>query len=122
MAKQSKRMTHLVKQVETLGTLPVAEAVVKLKGLEESLPPKIKRTKFDQTVEVAVRLGVDPKQADQIVRGSIVLPHGIGKSKTVLVFAQGANADAAKAAGADYVGGKDLVSSVRWVRCWGRED
>lgn len=117
MAKLSKRMAHLAKQVENLGALSVADAVTKLKGLEDSLPPKIKRTKFDQTVEIAVRLGVDPKQADQIVRGSIVLPHGIGKSKTVLVFAQGANADAAKAAGADYVGGKDLADKIKagWV-------
>lgn len=117
MAKLSKRMNHLVKQVETLGALPVVEAVSKLKGLEETLPAKIKRTKFDQTVEIAVRLGVDPKQADQIVRGSIVLPNGIGKSKTVLVFAQGANADAAKAAGADFVGGKDLADKIKagWV-------
>lgn len=117
MAKLSKRMAHLSKQVAGQAALPVAEAVVKLKGLEDTLPPKIKRCRCDQSVEVAVRLGVDPKQADQIVRGSIVLPNGIGKSKTVLVFAQGANADAAKAAGADYVGGKDLADKIKagWV-------
>ena len=112
MPKHSKRMTHLLQQVTDLGTLEPLAAVSKLKGLEDSLPPKIKRCKMDQTVEISVRLGVDPKQADQIVRGSIVLPHGIGKSKTVLVFAQGENAELAKAAGADFVGGKDLADKV----------
>lgn len=117
MAKHSKRMKHLLGQVQNLGSLPVTDAVAKLKGLEETLPAKIKKCKCNQTVEIAVRLGVDPKQADQIVRGSIVLPHGIGKSKTVLVFAQGDNAVAAKAAGADYVGGKDLADKIKagWV-------
>jgi large subunit ribosomal protein L1 len=117
MAKQSKRMAHLSKQVDSMATLPIGEAIVKLKGLEDTLPPKIKRCRCDQSVEIAVRLGVDPKQADQIVRGSIVLPNGIGKTKTVLVFAQGANADAARAAGADYVGGKELADKIKagWV-------
>ncbi|MEM1062416.1 MAG: 50S ribosomal protein L1, partial [Planctomycetota bacterium] len=74
MANASKRMEHLRKQVEGLGSVSLAEAVAKLKGLEETLPKAIKPTKMDQVVELAVRLGVDPKQADQIVRGSIVLP------------------------------------------------
>lgn len=110
-------MAHLSKQVDSTATLPIGEAIGKLKGLEDTLPPKIKRCKCDQSVEIAVRLGVDPKQADQIVRGSIVLPNGIGKTKTVLVFAQGANADAARAAGADFVGGKDLADKIKagWV-------
>ena len=100
MAKHSKRMRHLLSQTEGLGALDVAGAVAKLKSLEESLPKQIKKCRFDQSVELAIRLGVDPKQADQIVRGSIVpLPHGIGKSKIVLVFAQGENIAAAERAG-----------------------
>jgi len=113
MAKQSKRFAFLLKQVEDLGKLDVSTAVRKLKGLEGSLPKTIKPCKMDQTVEIAMRLGVDPKQADQIVRGSIVLPHGIGKAQRVLVFAQGANADIAKEAGADHVGGKELAEKVK---------
>lgn len=85
--------------------LPVAEAVAALK----KFPP----TKFDQTVEIHVRLGIDPKQADQIVRGSIVLPHGIGKSKRVVVFAKGNLADDARAAGAEEVGGDDLAKKIK---------
>jgi large subunit ribosomal protein L1 len=69
--------------------------------------------KFDQSVEIAVRLGIDAKQADQLVRGSIVLPHGIGKSKRVVVFAKGDLADAAKAAGADEVGADDLSKKIK---------
>lgn len=113
MAKQSKRFRHLAKQVETLDIVDVATAVKTLKSLEPSLPANIKKCKFDQSVEVAIRLGVDTKQADQIVRGSIVLPHGIGKAKRVLVFAQGAMADQARAAGADFVGGADLAEKIK---------
>jgi large subunit ribosomal protein L1 len=69
-------------------------------------------TKFDQTVEVHMRLGVDAKQADQLVRGSLVLPHGIGKSQRVVVFAKGLAAEAAKAAGADEVGQEDLSKKI----------
>ena len=71
----------MAEQVVNLGALDLRAAVAKLKSLEPSLPKGIKPCKFDQTVEVAMRLGVDTKQADQVVRGSIVLPHGIGKSK-----------------------------------------
>jgi large subunit ribosomal protein L1 len=85
--------------------LPLAEAVETLKNF----PP----TKFDQTVEIHIRLGIDPKQADQIVRGSIVLPHGIGKSKRVVVFAKGNLADDATAAGAEEVGGDDLAKKIK---------
>lgn len=113
MAKQSKRFAFLLKQVEGLGKVDVPTGVRKLKGLEGSLPKTIKPCKMDQTVEISMRLGIDPKQADQIVRGSIVLPHGIGKSKVVLVFAQGDNAAAAEKAGADYVGGKELADKVK---------
>ena len=79
MAKHSKRFEFLFKKVENLGAVDVATAVKTLKGLEPSLPSNIKPVKFDQTVQVAMRLGIDPKQADQLVRGSIVFPHGIGK-------------------------------------------
>jgi len=113
MAQLSKRMKFLQEQVKDLGAVDLVTAVQKIKGLEKTLPPKIRPTKMDQTVELAFSLGIDPKQADQIVRGSIVLPHGIGKSKTVLVFAQGDNAAAAEKAGADYVGGKDLADKIK---------
>ncbi len=113
MAKQSKRQEFLLKQVEGLTSVGLTEAVAKLKGLEASLPKKIPACKFDQTVEIVMRLGIDVRQADQMVRGSIVLPHGIGKSKTVLVFAQGENATAAEEAGADFVGGKELADKVK---------
>ena len=117
MAKHSKRMRHLLEQVKDLGAVDLPTAVAKLKSLEGSLPKTIKPCKFDQSVELAVRLGIDPKQADQVVRGSIVLPHGIGKSKRVLVFAQGENANLAQLAGADFVGGKDLADKIKagWV-------
>lgn len=113
MAAQSKRMKTLSKRASELGVLSLPEAVKALKGLEESLPKAIKRVGFDQTVEIALRLGVDPRQADQIVRGSIVLPHGIGKSQRVLVFAQGENVKVAQAAGADYVGAKELADKIK---------
>lgn len=109
----SKRMKFLREKVEKLGAVDLATAVKELKGLEDSLPDKINKCGFDQTVEVAVRLGVDPKQADQIVRGSIVLPHGIGKSQRVIVFAQGDNVAAAEAAGADEIGGKELAEKIK---------
>ena len=113
MARQSKRFKFLSEQVVNLGALDLRSAVSKLKSLEPSLPKGIKACKFDQSVEVAVRLGVDTKQADQVVRGSIVLPHGIGKSKRVLVFAQGDNAATAQKAGADFVGGAELADKVK---------
>jgi large subunit ribosomal protein L1 len=117
MAQHSKRMRHLLEQTEGLGALDVRAAAAKLKSLEDSLPKTIKRCRFDQSVELSMRLGIDPKQADQVVRGSLVLPHGIGKVKTVLVFAQGENAIAAERAGADFVGGKDLADKIKagWV-------
>jgi large subunit ribosomal protein L1 len=70
-------------------------------------------TKFDQTVEVAVRLGIDPKQADQIVRGSVVLPNGIGKSLRVIVFAKGDKIAEAEEAGADEIGGPELAEKIK---------
>jgi large subunit ribosomal protein L1 len=113
MAKHSKRQRHLLQRVTEIGTVDLATAVKELKGLEGSLPSGIKPCGFDQTVEIAFRLGVDPRQADQIVRGSIVLPHGIGKSQRVIVFAQGENIATAEEAGADEVGGKELADKIK---------
>ena len=95
MAKSSKRHRGLVEKSVPVDPVPLGKAVEVVKGFNN--------TKFDQTVEIAIRLGIDPKQADQIVRGSIVLPHGIGKAQRVVVFAKGDLADAAKEAGADEV-------------------
>jgi len=104
MAKQSKRYrAHASQTSET--AVPLATAVDKLK--------KFGTTKFDQTVEIHMRLGVDPKQADQIIRGSVVLPHGIGKTQRVVVFAKGDMAEAAKAAGADEVGQEELAQKIK---------
>lgn len=104
MGKKSKRYrADIEKQPKT--PLPLSEAVAALK--------KFNSTKFDQTVEIHMRLGVDPNQADQIVRGSIVLPHGIGKQQRVVVFAKGDAATAAEQAGADAVGGDDLAKRIR---------
>ncbi len=104
--KLTKRMkAATAKRPKNDTALPLAEAIGVLKGF----PP----TKFDQTVEIHVRLGIDPKQADQIVRGSIVLPHGIGKSKRVVVFAKGNLAEDASAAGAEEVGGEELAKKIK---------
>lgn len=113
MAKRSKRMAFLQEKVAQLGTVDLSTAVSELKRLDGSLPKGVKPCRFDQTVEMGIRLGVDPKQADQIIRGSIVLPHGIGKSQRVVVFAQGDNVAAAEEAGADVVGGKDLADKIK---------
>ncbi len=113
MAKRSKRMEYLRKKVKELGTVDLKTAIHALKTLEQDLPEGIRPCGFDQTVELAVRLGVDPRQADQMVRGSIVLPHGIGKTQRVLVFAEGPKAEEAKEAGADYVGGRDLAEKIK---------
>lgn len=87
----------------------------KLYSLEEgcAVVASTASAKFDETVEIAVRLGVDPKKADQNVRGSIALPHGLGKNVRVLVFAKGDKAQEATAAGADFVGGDDLVEKIK---------
>jgi large subunit ribosomal protein L1 len=105
MAKQSKRYRALATKRKEDSALPVAEAVKTLKGFEG--------TKFDQSVEIAIRLGIDNTQAEQIIRGSIVLPHGIGKQQRVVVFAKGAKADEAKAAGADHVGEEELAEKIK---------
>jgi large subunit ribosomal protein L1 len=87
----------------------------KLYNLEEAigLVKKTARTKFDETVDLAVKLGVDPKQADQMVRGTVVLPHGTGKKVKVLVFAKGEKEKEARDAGADYVGAEDLADKIQ---------
>jgi len=113
MAKQSKRMKYLVEKTQDLAPMELSSAVDILKGLDSSLPKGVKPGKGDQTVELAVCLGIDPKHADQIVRGSIVLPHGIGKTQRVLVFCQGANVKVAEEAGADLVGGKELAEKIK---------
>jgi large subunit ribosomal protein L1 len=84
-------------------------------GIEEAigLAKKTARTKFDETVDLAVRLGVDPKQADQMVRGTVVLPHGTGKKVRILVFAKGEKDKEARDAGADYVGAEDLADKIQ---------
>ncbi len=104
MTNQSKRFRALASQ-RTDDAVPLAAAVEKLK--------KFGNTKFDQTVEIHMRLGVDPKQADQIIRGSVVLPHGIGKTQRVAVFAKGNMVAAAQEAGADVVGQEDLAQKIK---------
>jgi len=83
--------------------------------LEDAVPllQKVKFTKFDETVDLTMRLGVDPKHADQMVRGTVVLPHGLGKTKRVAVIASGERLREAEAAGADFVGGDDLVEKIQ---------
>ncbi len=104
MPKLAKRMKKLVEK-QPSEALPLAEAVGVLKQFDG--------TAFDQSVEISMRLGVDPAQADQIVRGSIVLPHGIGKEQRVVVFAKGPAAEAAQEAGADVVGDEDLAKKIQ---------
>src|SRR3982075_2964973 len=99
--KRSKRYRAAAEQVDRSKPYNLNDAVATLK----KFPP----TKFDQTVTVSFRLGVDPKQSDQMVRGTCPLPHGSGKQVRVLVFAEGAAAQAAKDAGAEYVGYKDMI-------------
>jgi large subunit ribosomal protein L1 len=105
MAKLSKRTRALREKVEPGKQYAVDEAFALLKDLSS--------VKFEESVDVSVNLGVDPRKSDQVVRGSTVLPNGTGKSVRVAVFAQGANADAAKEAGADVIGFEDLAAEVK---------
>lgn len=105
MPKQSKRYRALQSKQKSLDPVALAAAVGVLKDFGT--------TKFDQTVEIHLRLGIDSKQADQIVRGSVVLPHGIGRTQRVVVFAKGDSAAAAKEAGADEVGQEDLANRIK---------
>ena len=102
--KAGKNITNARKAVESR-PYPLQEAVPLLQ--------KVKYAKFDETVEVTLRLGVDPKHADQMVRGTVVLPHGLGKSKRVLVIASGEKVREAEQAGADIVGGEDMVEKIQ---------
>ena len=104
MGKKSKRYRAAVEK-QPADPLPLGDAVEALRRFD--------KTKFDQTVEVHMRLGVDPNQADQIIRGSLVLPNGIGKTQRVVVFAKGDAAAAAEEAGADEVGGDDLAKKIK---------
>ncbi len=105
MAKKSKRYSAITESFDKSQAYDVAEAVKNVKSFANA--------KFDETVEMHIRLGVDGRHADQQVRGAIVLPHGTGKSKKVLVFAKGAKAEEAQAAGADYVGAEDLAEKIQ---------
>lgn len=105
MPTKSKRYRALAAKAPGETAVPLAKAVDLLK--------QFATTKFDQSANIAMRLGVDPKQADQIVRGSIVLPHGIGKSQRVVVFCKGDLVNAAKEAGADEVGQEDLAEKIK---------
>ena len=105
MAKLSKRTKAIREKLET-GKLYQAEEAF-------SLLKQISSVKFKESVDVSVNLGVDPRKSDQVVRGASVLPHGLGKAVRVAVFTQGANADAAKEAGADIVGFEDLAAEVK---------
>ena len=105
MAKKGKRLTAAVAAIDRTKLHPLGEAVQAIKGAATA--------KFDETVELALALGVDPRHADQMVRGTVNLPHGTGKTLRVAVFARGDKADEAKAAGADIVGAEDLAEHVQ---------
>ncbi|WP_258443065.1 50S ribosomal protein L1 [Helicobacter sp. 16-1353] len=105
MKKVAKRLQNLNSKVEKGKVYDLDTATSLVKSLASA--------KFDETVEVAIRLGVDPRHADQMIRGAVVLPHGTGKKVRVAVFAKGIKADEAKNAGADIVGDDDLVQSIK---------
>jgi len=105
MAIHGKKYEEAAKLIDSKKLYDPEEAIELLK--------KTASAKFDETIEVAIKLGVDPKYADQQVRGAVVLPHGTGKTKIVLVFAKGEKAKEAEAAGADFVGAEDLVAKIQ---------
>ena len=105
MAKIGKRLAKAREGVAGAANLPLAEAVKLVKANASA--------KFDETLEVAVNLGVDPRHADQMVRGVVSLPNGTGKTVRVAVFARGAKAEEAQAAGADIVGAEDLMETIQ---------
>ena len=105
MAKVSKRLAALKATVDSSKLYPVAEAIALVKGAATA--------KFNESIDVSFNLGIDARKSDQVVRGAVVLPKGTGKSVRVAVFTQGANAEAAKAAGADVVGFEDLAEQVK---------
>ena len=105
MAKKGKKFIEAKKLVDSTTLYSVEEAV--------ELVKKTNVAKFDATVDVAFRLGVDPRKADQQIRGAMVLPHGTGKDRSVLVFAKGEKAKEAEAAGADFVGDSDMINKIQ---------
>ena len=105
MARLTKKQKNQVGKIETTKLYPLGEALVLIKEFATA--------KFDESIDVAVQLGVDAKKSDQVVRGAVVLPNGTGKTKRIAVFAQGAKAEEAKAAGADIVGMDDLAARVK---------
>lgn len=105
MKKHGKKYRGAAEKIELGRKYNLEDAVTKLKDIAFA--------KFDETVELTMWLGVDPRKADQLVRGTIVLPHGLGKSKKVLVIAQGEKLKEAEEAGADFVGGEDMVAKIR---------
>jgi large subunit ribosomal protein L1 len=104
MAKKGKKHQEAAKLVDRTKAYDVAEAIALVK--------ETAKANFDETVEAAFRLGVDPKKADQQIRGAMVLPHGTGKTQRVLVFAKGEKAKEAEAAGADYIGDADYINKI----------
>jgi large subunit ribosomal protein L1 len=105
MRKHGKKYRGALEKIEEGRKYNLDEAVAKIK--------EIAFAKFDETVELTMWLGVDPRKADQLVRGTLVLPHGLGKSKKVLVIAQGDKVREAEEAGADFVGGEDMVAKIK---------
>jgi len=105
MAIHGKKYEEAAKLIDAKKLYETEDAIELLK--------KTASAKFDETIEVAIKLGVDPKYAEQQVRGAVVLPHGTGKTKTVLVFAKGEKAKEAEAAGADFVGAEDMVAKIQ---------
>lgn len=107
MAKRGKKYLEALKLVDKEKAYSLEEAVKTLKEIAN-----VAKRNFDETVELVFRLGVDPRYADQMVRGSVVLPHGLGKELKVLVITQGEKVKEAEEAGADYVGGEDLINKI----------
>jgi len=107
MAKRGKKYLNALKLVDKNKVYSLEEAVKTLKEME-----KVLQRKFDETVELIFNLGVDPRYPDQMVRGSVVLPHGLGKELKVLVITQGEKLKEAEEAGADYVGGEDIIEKI----------
>lgn len=103
--KRSKKYQELIKQVDRTNLYEPAEAL--------ALAKKTATAKFDETIEVHIKTGCDGRHAEQQIRGAVVLPHGTGKSVKVLVFAKGVKLDEAQAAGADHVGGEELIPKIQ---------
>ena len=108
MAKQGKKYRAALEKIEEGRKYSLEEGLAKVKEISA-----VTARKFDETVELTMWLGVDPRKADQLVRGTVVLPHGLGKSKRVLVIAQGEKVREAEEAGADFIGGEDMVDRIK---------